>query len=514
MKKEKIFSSLLLVFCIAVISLNAKAQKSVLPQVLFSTEPVRKSVKISPKFEAKNKNGQKMDDSTNIVIKDKNGKDKKMSIGTYNKAMTDFQNYLNKKGYTLEELEKSRAPIVSNNIANKTDFLNADKTKFNSVINSNVINKPLQPSFFKRKSLAGLNIDFIPAHMLKKATVKSFRVTNNKKISYNTTKKEFVLLETPFLKLVPNVTVITPRINSTVKEIPFLNIGDNTDLALSVNVIGSLEAKATAYPINKDAEDVTLADIEATNSTYEVKASIGANGKIGNANINVFNLNTSYTANAKANVKHRNNIELIVGGQTVVNIPTQYADKTTTVTNSFSKEVDIPVVGCKVYILIGFIEFEAGIRGQVGFTVDGEMTPSSAALLIEPSAQCGLYAKSSIGSLIDVPVIPDDIITFEPFVQANLNFVDMSLTNYAEASLNWGQDWILNADCSSTGTVKLLTGDLNAGVKISYPSFNFSDGLYQVNQIFQTNIWHSDGLRQYNKTFISPKDEPIVFTTW
>jgi hypothetical protein len=515
MKRKKICLRSLLVFCIAIISLNAKAQKNILPKVLFNAEPVRNAVKISPRFEAKNKNDQKMDDSTNIIVKDKNGKEKKIPIGTYNKAMTDFQNYLNRKGYTLEELEKSRAPIVSNNIANKTDFLNADKTKFASVVNSNVINKPIKPSFFNRKSLVGLNIDFIPAHMLKKATVKSFRTINNKKIIYNTTKREYVILETPLIILAPSVNTTNPRINHRVKEIPFLNIGDNTDLALSVNVIGTLEAKATAYPINKDAEDVTLADIEATNSTYEVKASIGANGKIGNANINVFNLNTSYTANAKANIKHRNNIELIVGGQTIANIPTEYADKTTTVTNSFSKEVDIPVVGCRVYILIGYIEFEAGIRGQVGFTVDGEMTPSSAALLIEPTAQCGLYARTSIGSLFDVPlIIPDYIVTFEPFVQANLNFVDMSLTNYAEASLNWGQDWILNADCSSTGTVKLLTGDLNAGVKISYPSFNFSDGIHQVNQIFQTNIWQSAGLRQYDKTFISPKDQPTVFATW
>jgi hypothetical protein len=513
MKKINVVKIAFLISCILVVSQKMMAQQNALPKVLFNADPIKKTAKSSPKFESKNSKGERIVGTTTMIVKDKNGKDKKITVEDYNKAMNEFQNYLNKKGYTLEDLESSQTPIFSNAILKKTDLLSIDKLKFDAIVKPAIITKSLQPSFFKRKSLPGLNIDVIPAHMLKKPSVQSFRTKTNKKISYNIAKKEFVLLETPFFKSIPNYAVTAPRINSYRKEIPFLRIGDDSDLAVSVNVTGTLEAKATAYPINKDAEDVTLADIEATNSTYEVKASIGANGKVGNTNINVFNLSTSYTAYANAATKHKNKIELLVGGQSFAIIPTEYADKTTSVSNNFSKEVEIPVIGCKVSILIGYVEFEAGIRGQVGFQVDGEMTPSSAALLVEPTAQCGLYARAAIGTGLDVPLIPFDIVTFKPFVQANLNFVDMKLTNYAEASLNWGQDWILNADGSSEGTIELLTGDLNAGVEISYPWPTFG-GMIQVINTFQTNIWHSKGLRQFNHNFITSKDQPLVFTNW
>ncbi len=493
------------------------AQKKVLRSTVFNTIAVKKTAVVNSRFELKDNTGKKFSDTSSFLIKDKDNRDRFITAGQYNNAMDKFQRYINSKGYSLAELENQTEPIFSNNLVKRTNFSSAKMATAQTIDFSKAKAISLKTIVPKVRKLKGVDIDLIPAYKLNKDFVKSFRLKNTKKIMFNSAQGEYYLSKTPFLTTIFSNSATAPKVNTVEKQIPLLRSGDDTELSLGVSLNGRLKSVATAFPINKDAEDVTLADIEATNSTYEVSAALDANGHIGDELVNVFSISAKYKAYSKANTNHTSEMDLIVGGQEFAIAPMSYSDKTTTITTNYLREVEVPILESRVSILVGYIGFEVGVRGSVGLQVDGEMTPTSSALFIEPSVNCGLYARAAVGIGLDIPFVPDEIVKFSPFVQANLNFVDATLSNYAEASLNWAQDWSLNADVSSRGTVQLLNGELFAGVDISY--WKLSAGFTgvsarKVTNRFQSTIWKSNGIAEHNRNFIELKEQPMLFSTW
>ncbi len=525
-QNSKHLPATLAVLIIFLINSNAVAQNKKLIETRINTVKVdlnKRPITNASLYVLKDPNGKIAPDTMKITIKYEPQKGKRtpgakiITVAEYNQKMRAIERKLNAEGYTLDEVKGIVKPIEMYKPVMKTDFTVAAKQDF-AVVNTKLVAKITTTQFnsimFKNRILPGLNIKPIPAYQLTKQKAINFKTVNPFKIQ----KSGGTYVKGQLLKSIKKPTSTNGNAKTATRRenYPFYKLGESNQL-LSVTSSGYLESSAIAYQINADAEDATIEDIKNTASTYTVKGNINASGRVSNTTINIFDMTVEYAAKSNRNAKHSKKISLKIGGQEIIAataniVDKEYSEEDVIVTDAFENTVEIPIMQFSIPIGIGDVKFEGGVRGTAGIDVTGEMHRTMAGLQIKPSASCGLYAE--VGYAIGF----GDFDIAVPYIEPVFNLIELNLDNYAEASLNWANEWQLYSDVSSIGTIELLKGHLYAGIKLGYPEIQWCYfvpcGVKWKQLDLRTELWKSQGLVQLNKTFIESKPEERFFESW
>ncbi|MBO9566055.1 MAG: hypothetical protein J7621_24990 [Niastella sp.] len=477
-------------------------------------------------YQSKAANADPAPDTMKLVIKaDRSvpgSVDKTMTVAQYTARMRKIEQLMNQEGFTLTELQTIQTPLNLYKPVKRIDFTPATKGSFSTTSSKLSTKKTalqLNQLAFKNRKLPGLEVKMIPAYKLNRATISDFKKANPGKVakSGNT----YTLIKTIPMK--PGSIVLpatTPKTSRRREDLPLFEQEGNNEVLFSVNASGYLESTATAYPINKPIDEVTLDDLKDTRSSNTVKGGIEASARIDDRTIPVMSLSIEYGAMANRNEQHYKKVGLLLGGQQLMsaNSRESFSGDDQVVTDRFEKTVDIPLAILTMPVGIGRVQCEWGISGGVSLDVNGEMHRGLAGLQIKPSARLDVYgeAKAGIGF--------GDFDFIAAYIRPELRLVTIELDNYAESSLNWANTWQLYNDVSSTGTIEMLKGYLHAGVRVGYPDIKWCAvgagvsmpcGTVWRQLDFRVTLWDSgDGLVRANKTFIDSDPTELFFDDW
>lgn len=448
--------------------------------------------------------------------------DKTITVAQYTARMRKIEQLVNQEGYTLEEIKTIKGPLNLYKPVKRIDFTPAIRNDFNAATSKLSVKKnatQLNQLAFKNRTIPGLNLKTIPAYKLNKTVITDFKKATPGKVTKLGT--AYTIVKT--VPVTPVTTLPTaPKTSRRREELPLWKQDGNNEVLFSVNASGYLESSATAYPINKPIEDVTLDDLKSTRSTNTVKGGIEASAKIAETTIPIMSLSLEYAAMANRDEQHYKKVGLVLGGQQLMNAGNRqnFTRDDEIVTDLFEKTVDIPLAILTVPVGIGRVQCEWGISGTVSLAVNGELHRGLAGLQIKPATHLDVYGEGSAG------IGFGDFDVVKAYLRPSLLLIGLELDNYAESSLNWANTWQLYNDVSSIGTIELLKGFLYAGVKVGYPDvkwcccmpvtgWSYACGAEWKELDFRVNLWDSgDGLIKANKTFIDSDPAEVFFDDW
>jgi hypothetical protein len=540
---------------------NARAQISNLKTTRIATAKVdinKIPIKKTTAFSLKMPDGKLAPDTMQIEIKyDKIGKTAqkspiKITVASYNAKMRIIEKKLNLEGLDFSDVAGSNKPLLDfevpptqiKTLANeKTIKLYKPTTTagISTTVKSTVIS---QASALKNKSVAtfkdltgftsriipGTTTKYIPVAKLTTQLAASYLSNNPFSITKtgNTYTKSILSISKSVQiskSNIQNLQGLTTSNNKIVERnatLPLVSMEGGNDMLFQVNTSGYLHSKTVATPISKPVDQTTFTDLTATQSEFMVSGGVSAGGKLNQTTFNIFDLGITYTAKSNASKKHTRQVSLKIGGQELLgasDLNKSFDGDFAVVTDRFERTLDIPLIATSVPIGIGELSFEAGVTGTSGIAINGEMSRSQAGLLITPFANCGLYAEGAAS----IGFGEFDII--RPYIRPQLNLVELNLTNYAYAALNWGNNFQAISDVSSVGSVEVLKGYLFGGVEVGYPDvkwcccvpltgIHFPCGVSWNYIDFRIELWKSDGLSKIDKIFIDSNPQEIFFDSW